>query len=830
MAHELEKVISMTTKNSIKTNSRNRASTQQLMLDNLNKSSALDHALRAAKLGIRVIWIPHRTKAPIVRDWPDVATTDHETIRRWGTEHSGCNFGLVMGNGFVALDIDGRDGLAALASKGLDLPPTHTQFTPGGGLHFIYRVPKDADISNSASRFFGKVDVRGKSGQVVCAGSIHPNGGTYEIADPAPIAALPEDWLLLLTETCVTKTRRSQSANDIPEGKRNDTIFRELCSLRSQGASAEEMRIAAHARNDEISTPLAQKEIESIIRSALGYNVPQGVQDILNSDLPKVVLTGDNRLLSHLACDLGRELRAHLYQHSGEVVMVDGRSIHVLAVQEFRTYAERYVICTRMKKGGLLQVGTSMNESEARGVLASHQFKDCLRPLKKVSTCRLPVIRANGRLELLSEGYDSESQIFTHSEVEYREDLSIVDALSILDDLFGEFRFRDGGRSKAVAVAALIGLYAFHLLSEGALRPAFTITKNAEGAGAGTLAACVIVPALGYLPIGTMPDEDGEMRKLLLACVREAQPVLMLDNVKGRVGLPSLEGFLTATVYSGRILGSNETLEAPNLTTVFITANGATLSPDMRRRTLFIELHLEVERAEDRVFKRPLDEAVLKKMRPDVLAACWSLVRHWDAKGRPSPSRSHSAFPEWARIIGGIAECAGFECPLATANVSVDADEDGADMQTLVAAMARSKGRVFKGEDLIRICREQGVFVGLVGLGVAAEMTKAQNSAFGYMLKRYDNRAVGGHKFIIDGKSHQRRFRVESWGGGEHGDMVEHGGTPQASKKRKIYLKGEKPCQTMPPCHPTTSNPPGKVPKYARRTRARGMYSKILVE
>ena len=103
--------------------------------------------------------------------------------------------------------------------------------------------------------------------------------------------------------------------------------------------------------------------------------------------------------------------------------------------------------------------------------------------------------------------------------------------------------------------------------------------------------------------------------------------------------------------------------------TVFVTGNGCTVSPDMRRRSLFVELFMEDERAEDRKFQRVLDDAVLLALRPRIIAALWALVREWDAAGRLKPSKSHAAFPRWAEVICGIVEFAGFGCPLETAEI-----------------------------------------------------------------------------------------------------------------------------------------------------------------
>jgi hypothetical protein len=190
---------------------------------------------------------------------------------------------------------------------------------------------------------------------------------------------------------------------------------------------------------------------------------------------------------------------------------------------------------------------------------------------------------------------------------------------------------------------------------------------------------------------------------------------------------------------------------------VIVTANQATFTPDLRRRSLFIELHLGVERAEDRVFDRPLSESVLRKMRPSILGACWAMVRHWDQLGRPGSSGWHSAFPAWGKVIGGIVEAAGFKCPLETAPVASAADEELDDMRALAAVMVEE--REYTSRELYGLCRAEGIFAGLVGDG-DMPMGKREQSVMGKILARYDDRLVGGFRFLIKGKGHQRRFSV----------------------------------------------------------------------
>jgi hypothetical protein len=79
------------------------------------------------------------------------------------------------------------------------------------------------------------------------------------------------------------------------------------------------------------------------------------------------------------------------------------------------------------------------------------------------------------------------------------------------------------------------------------------------------------------------------------------------DNVRNHISSGPLELFLTNSHFKGRILGQSKEFVGRKSTVVFLTGNGATVSPDMRRRALFAELFLGVERAEDRIFKMRLE-------------------------------------------------------------------------------------------------------------------------------------------------------------------------------------------------------------------------------
>jgi hypothetical protein len=478
---------------------------------------------------------------------------------------------------------------------------------------------------------------------------------------------------------------------------------------------------------------------------------------------PKIRLPGADRLLSDFAADLVQVLRdKEIYCRNGEIVTLTDGDLKLLTPQTFRCWAEKFFVGYRAKIIGenSFVFNVTMSDAEARGTLAAPQFTDALRRIRRVNQVRLPIIGADGKLALLPEGYHAATETLTLQGMNYNLDMPLHVAVDTIRDLISEFRFADGERSQAVSVAATMGLFANQLVPEKSLRPCFILLANAEGAGKTLLAQICMVPTLGSLPIGTKADDEDEVRKAVLTAVREARSVIFMDNLKGRLSSGALEAFLSAPIWSDRKLGVNESITGDNLATVFITGNGLTVSPDIRRRSLFVELHLEDERAEDRKFQRLLDLPTLLEMRPKVLAALWAMVREWDGKDRPLPSRGHSAFSSWAKIVGGIVEASGFACPLATADIVAAADSDGEDMRQLVKAMAvEPTSRAFA--ELIELAHAHGLFENIIGTNDDGELGRREKTTFSRMLTRYDRRLVLNYRFIVEGKGKTRRYKAE---------------------------------------------------------------------
>lgn len=132
-------------------------------------------------------------KHPVGNGWQKRAAADVDVARELFAEHDG-NIGIVVGDGYVVIDIDdyhgGRDSLAELPP----MPPTLTSRSGSGqGEHRIYTLAPGQDAAEITNRAIAKgVDVKVRGGQVVVAPSLHRSGHRYQWIDLTPPAPLPD--------------------------------------------------------------------------------------------------------------------------------------------------------------------------------------------------------------------------------------------------------------------------------------------------------------------------------------------------------------------------------------------------------------------------------------------------------------------------------------------------------------------------------------------------------------------------------------------------------------------------------------------------------------
>ena len=115
------------------------------------------------------------------------------------------------------------------------MPPT-VEIITGRGRQSFFKY--EAPIRNSAGRLGDGLDIRGDGGYTILPPSIHPTGKTYDWSvdgypGEVPLANAPE-WLVAALTPPDTGRAESGSpadwrrliSDEVPEGRRNDTIAR----------------------------------------------------------------------------------------------------------------------------------------------------------------------------------------------------------------------------------------------------------------------------------------------------------------------------------------------------------------------------------------------------------------------------------------------------------------------------------------------------------------------------------------------------------------------------------------------------------------------------
>ncbi len=487
-------------------------------------------------------------------------------------------------------------------------------------------------------------------------------------------------------------------------------------------------------------------------------------------ELPKIPLPRNGFLLSDFAREVGKVVGANgLFRRDCTPVTINPETgrIQPMEADRFRSYVESHLL-PYVDRGGW-KMDTSMTTHEAPGVLEADEFCFPLRKLRRVHQVRLPVLRKDGRIELLPKGYDAESSFFTMKDaLDYPTDWPLERGVLYLQDLLREFPFADA-RARAAHIVAMVSMFAGTLLPAKVKSMNFLYRANMARSGKGLLVATAIAGPWGAVEVQSIAGANPEFRKVLDTEALNGSAYIFFDEVESKLVNRALNAFLTANVWSGRLMNSQQRFAVPQNSVVFLSGNGVELSPDLAGRCLLIDLHVNEADAQARKIERVISDQWLtrEEVRSDLLASLWALVNSWNEKRRPRPSSIYRGFEVFSETIGGIVEHAGFYNPLQSAAAEVDAEY--ADMLAIVEQLARGvRARTeLDFDDLIAACREVGAFEWELQVGNnSQELTPRARSFFGKLFSiRFggtiftlaDGRRV---QFGKRGKNRQRRYTL----------------------------------------------------------------------
>jgi archaellum biogenesis ATPase FlaH len=204
----------------------------------------LNAALAYQKQGFSVVPIAPRDKKPLI-PWEECQRRRGglEEITAWWSKWPDANVGIVTGaiSSVVVIDLDSVEAKNKLKEllPGYDLASVPRSRT-GKGWQLFFKHP-GVTIPNRAGIITG-LDVRGDGGYVVAPPSIHPNGKTYKWEAPInrELRELPVELYRLISSPTTRnengyreRFNTAQALAGVPEGQRDESIFRLACKLRS---------------------------------------------------------------------------------------------------------------------------------------------------------------------------------------------------------------------------------------------------------------------------------------------------------------------------------------------------------------------------------------------------------------------------------------------------------------------------------------------------------------------------------------------------------------------------------------------------------------------
>lgn len=270
-----------------------------VLLAHTGISRVLPFALAYCRRAWGVIPIDPATKRPFdpaantwITDWQNRASSDEEEVSQWFRDRDDIGIGMVTGrwSGVIAIDIDskagknGQEGVAYLQERHGKLPSTLMAITPSGGVHCLFRYPRNRDgcrignRTNLGAAAFGRdthVDVRADAGQINVAPTMRDGRAYQWLGDfiSAAIADLPDPWLELLIEGETKPRPGAPLPNRVGEGGRNDALTSHLGGFRAKGLDADQLIALGHDFNERCcDPPLSRDEVERTARGLMRYD------------------------------------------------------------------------------------------------------------------------------------------------------------------------------------------------------------------------------------------------------------------------------------------------------------------------------------------------------------------------------------------------------------------------------------------------------------------------------------------------------------------------------------------------------------------------------
>lgn len=367
----------------------------------------------------------------------------------------------------------------------------------------------------------------------------------------------------------------------------------------------------------------------------------------------------------------------HLYQRAGALVRItkDAKVPRGLkqnnglpGIRELTAHSVREMIASHFhftKKGKHGEpVAASCPEWLKNAIHARGEWQE-IRPLTGIVTW--PAMRTDGTF-LSKPGYDDDTGLFyIGPEISYPECPSLAEAKAAAEFLMepvAEFPFVNDSHQAAWFCLPLTLMIRYAI----DCTPVWIFDAPTPGTGKTFLAELGVRMITGTSMAAMAPSEDPEEdRKRITALAMNGDVVCLVDNVVGAFGNAAFDAAVTKEDWSDRVLGASRTVRLPMRIVWLVSGNNVMIKGDMQRRVLHCRLDPQVERPEERKFKKSQGELLEHVLdhRAEYLRACMTVLRYTIAADRPK-MKHWGSFELWGRYARQAAVHCGLTDPIET--------------------------------------------------------------------------------------------------------------------------------------------------------------------
>jgi hypothetical protein len=321
-------------------------------------------------------------------------------------------------------------------------------------------------------------------------------------------------------------------------------------------------------------------------------------------------------------------------------------------------------------------------------------------------------------------------------------------ALLVLNSLLDEFPFADEA-SRSVALSMMMTPVARPAL---ALAVPMHVTRAPDGGtGKSYLGDVASGIATGErCPVIVLAERNDESEKRLIGTALTGQPIISIDNRNGELRAEFLCQAIERPRIQLRPLGGSEMPIIPNSFTCFANGNNIEIADDLVRRTIQCSLDANVERPEEREFKKkPFDTIIADRGR--YVAAVLTIITAYIQAKQQAP-RPFLSFDAWSNLIRGSLIWLGCTDPVLTVAAIAATDPVRETVTRVFSAVAAAGGLgqpLTVGELVAMSFGHDELRAVLSQLAVAGDRDgQISPDRLGWWCRRHVNKVAAGIKLI----------------------------------------------------------------------------------